>query len=86
MILWRIARNLLGLLLIIVGLILWLTPVVPGGALMIPGLMLIDFPGKRRLFLRLEKTRLISRLLKKHKSVAQIWKRLYLRPNMNVFM
>jgi len=65
MILWRIVRNLIGLFLIVVGLILWLTPVVPGGVLMIPGLMLIDFPGKRRLFLRLEKTWPISILLKR---------------------
>lgn len=72
----KIARNLAGLMLILLGLVLWLTPIVPGGALVIPGLVLIDFPGKRRLFQRLEKTRPISRLLASSPGFAQVWQRL----------
>jgi hypothetical protein len=46
----QILRNLLGLLLILLGLLLSL-PGVPGQGLltMLIGLMLVDFPGKRRL-------------------------------------
>jgi len=77
---WRIGRNLIGVLLVILGLILWLTPILPGGALAILGLMLIDFPGKRRFFLKLERTRWFSHLLQQKPQLARIWKRLYSPP------
>ena len=50
----RVLRNALGLVLVILGLLLSL-PGVPGqGVLtMLIGLMLMDFPGKRRLELKL---------------------------------
>lgn len=72
----RVARNVAGLLLILLGLVLWLTPVLPGGALLIPGLLLVNFPGKRRLLLRLERTRPVSRLLAQNPRLARIWERL----------
>lgn len=75
------ARNIAGITLILVGLVLWLTPIVPGGALMIPGIIMLNFPGKTRLFKRLEKTKWISSLLERHKTFKQIWLSLYTSPN-----
>jgi len=52
--LWRIGRNALGLALIAVGLVLSL-PFVPGQGVLtiLVGVLLVDFPGRRRLELRL---------------------------------
>jgi hypothetical protein len=72
----RVARNVAGAALILVGLVLWLTPIVPGGALIIPGLMLLDFPGKRRLLQRLKRSRLIARLRRRSALFARAWERL----------
>lgn len=72
-----VARNVLGGLLIVVGLILLPVPVLSGWVLIIPGIILLDLPGKRRLFLRLEKTRLISRILERSPTLSWLWKRLY---------
>ncbi len=77
MILTGLGRNVAGIFLILVGLILLPVPVLSGWALIIPGIILLDLPGKRRLFMRLEKTRLISQVLAKHPALAQLWKRLY---------
>lgn len=51
---WRIGKNILGLALIVLGLLLSL-PGVPGQGLltMVIGLILLDFPGKRSLERRL---------------------------------
>lgn len=48
-VLWRLAKNLLGLCLVVVGLLLSM-PGIPGQGLLtvLIGLMLLDFPGKRR--------------------------------------
>jgi hypothetical protein len=50
----RVAKNLLGLLFVATGLVLSL-PLVPGPGLLLilSGLMLMDFPGKRALELRM---------------------------------
>jgi len=55
---WRITRNLLGLVLIAVGIVLSL-PLVPGQGLLtiLIGLVLVDFPGRRRLELGLVRRR-----------------------------
>jgi len=75
----RLGRNLAGLGLIVVGLILWLTPILPGGVLALIGLALIDFPGKRRLLMRLMRTKLVARLMEGNPELAKLWKRLYRR-------
>ncbi|OGF53693.1 MAG: hypothetical protein A2Z21_01400 [Candidatus Fraserbacteria bacterium RBG_16_55_9] len=70
-------RNVAGALLILVGLILLPVPILSGWALIIPGVLLLDIPGKREFFMRLEKTRWISRMLAKSPTLAKLWKRLY---------
>ena len=52
--LFRIAKSLLGLVLVLVGILLSL-PGIPGQGLLtvLIGLMLLEFPGKRRLMLRI---------------------------------
>ena len=73
----RIWRNVAGVLLILVGLILLPVPILSGWVLIIPGVILLDIPAKRQFFMRLEKTRLISRMLVKNPTLAELWKRLY---------
>ena len=72
----RLVRNVLGFALIVVGVVLWLTPLVPGGALALLGLLLVDFPGKRRLIRRLRSTELFTKLLRGNPRLSRIWKRL----------
>lgn len=57
-IVWRIGRNLLGLALIALGIVLSL-PLVPGQGLLtiLIGALLVDFPGRRRLELALVRQR-----------------------------
>jgi hypothetical protein len=50
--LWRLGKNLLGLLIVLVGVALLLLP-GQGMLTILIGLMLLDFPGKRRLERRL---------------------------------
>lgn len=62
----RIGRNLLGLLLVCMGILLSL-PGVPGQGLLtiFVGLLLVDFPGKRRILLRIVRRRAILRSINK---------------------
>ena len=48
--LWHIAKNALGVVVVLLGIVLSL-PLVPGQGLLtiLMGLMLLDFPGKRRM-------------------------------------
>ncbi|MBI1730690.1 hypothetical protein HY229_07380 [Candidatus Acetothermia bacterium] len=72
-----IGRNIAGVVLILIGLILRLTSIVTGGFLMTPGIILLQFPGKRKLLERREKNRFISQILDKQESIRKIWKSLY---------
>ncbi len=72
----RLVRNVLGLALIVVGIVLWLTPIVPGGALALIGLLLVDFPGKRKLIRWLRGTKLFAKLVRSNSRLSRIWKRL----------
>jgi hypothetical protein len=75
----RIWRNVVGGILIVIGLILLPVPILSGWALIIPGVILLDIPGKREFFVRLEKTRWISYLRVRSPIFAQAWNRLYTR-------
>lgn len=66
-------RNTLGIALILIGMILWITPVLPGGFLIIPGVLLLDFPQKRAVFRRLEQSILVRRLLQSS-AFAGLWR------------
>lgn len=68
-------RNTLGIALIVVGVILWITPVLPGGFLIIPGVLLLDFQQKRAAFRRLEQSILVRRLLQSS-AFAGLWRKL----------
>lgn len=68
-------RNTLGSALILIGMILWITPVLPGGFLIIPGVLLLDFPQKRAVFRRLEQSILVRRLLQSS-AFAGLWRKL----------
>lgn len=72
----RLARNALGLALIVVGIVLWLMPIVPGGALALIGLFLVDFPGKQRLVRWLWGTKLFVKLMRRNPRLSRIWRRL----------
>jgi hypothetical protein len=74
------ARNIAGIALIVTGLVLWLLPIIPGGLIMIPGIIMLSFPGKTKFFKRLEKTALVSKLMVKNETFRQIWVRLYTSP------
>ncbi len=77
----HIGRNIAGILLIIIGVVIWITPLIGGSLLfLIPGIMLLRFPGKRKLFERLEQTKFISNILVKHPKIKNIWKKLYADP------
>ncbi len=54
----RILRNLIGAVLIVIGIIGWLLPVVPGWPFLLPGLLLVDWPGRRWLLGKLRHTQL----------------------------
>lgn len=73
----RMGRNIAGGILILVGLILLPVPVLSGWALIIPGIILLDFPGKREFFHRLAKTPFLSWLLAKSSMLARLWQRLH---------
>jgi len=66
-------RNSVGFALILIGIILWITPIVPGGFLIIPGVLLLDFPQKRAVFRRLEHSALVRRLLQSS-AFAKLWR------------
>ena len=66
-------RNLAGLTLIIIGLALWLLPILPGAILILPGFLLLDFPGKRLLIRRLEQSKLMQRVLR-NRQLARLWR------------
>jgi hypothetical protein len=72
----RLARNALGVVFIAVGIALWLMPIVPGGALALIGLLLIDFPGKQRLVRWLWGTKLFVKLVRRNPRLARVWRRL----------
>jgi len=55
-------KNLLGLLLIALGFIMLVTP-GPGIIAMLLGVTLLDFPGKRRLQMRVARNRVVHRIL-----------------------
>lgn len=66
-------RNAVGVALILIGIILWITPVLPGGFLIIAGVLLLDFPQKRAVFRRLEHNALVRWLLKSS-AFARVWR------------
>lgn len=72
-----IGRNIVGVFLVWIWVVLWLTPLAPGSFLMIPGIILLQCPGKRKLLERLENNGFISQILDKHESIRKIWKSLY---------
>lgn len=57
----KVVKNVGGAALILLGLILWITPIVPGGVLAIAGLTLLDFPGKKWLGRKLRQIEVVDR-------------------------
>lgn len=69
----KIARNVAGVLLILLGGLLGFIPFLPGIVLGILGVALLDFPGKRRLLRRIGSVPLFVRLRRKSPVVARLW-------------
>lgn len=69
----KLARNALGILLILLGGLLGFIPFLPGIVLGILGITLLDFPGKRRLLRKIGNIPLFERLRRKSPAVARLW-------------
>lgn len=57
----KILKNTLGVILVILGLIIFFTPFTPGSWIALIGLSLLDFPGKKRLVGKLKATKFYMR-------------------------
>ncbi len=66
-------RNFLGVILIIIGLIGWILPIVPGYPFLIPGLLLLDFRQKRIFLRRVQHFWLIEKFLQ-NQMFAHLWR------------
>jgi hypothetical protein len=68
-----IIRNVLGGILILIGLIGWILPVLPGYPFLIPGLLLLDLPQKRAMLRRIQHSWMMQRLLQ-NATFAKLWR------------
>jgi hypothetical protein len=68
-----ILRNIVGCILILIGIIGAILPIIPGHPFWIPGLLLLDFPQKRVALRRLQHS-WPMRLLLQNQMVAQLWR------------
>lgn len=70
----KLARNVAGILLILLGGLLGFIPFLPGIVLGVLGVMLLDFPGKGRLLRRIGSIPLFVRLRRRSPAVARLWR------------
>ena len=71
----KLVRNVLGVLLILMGALLGFVPFLPGIVLGVLGVSLLDFPGKRRLLRKIGSLPLFVRLRRRSPVVARFWQR-----------
>jgi uncharacterized membrane protein YbaN (DUF454 family) len=68
-----IIRNTTGIILIIIGLIGWILPILPGYPFLIPGLLLLDFRQKRVFLRRVQHFWLVQKFLQ-NSMFAHLWR------------
>lgn len=69
----RIIRNVLAVVFIVLGLIGWLLPVMPGFVFWLLALLVLDLPQKRMALRRLQHSWLVRKLLQRE-SFAKSWR------------
>ncbi len=78
--LWKILVNIAAVVLIIAGMILGPLPVLPGTPLVIAGILLLSFRGKKELLLKVGQTRVMRWVMDRSPQLAAFWQRMGLRP------
>jgi len=78
--LWKIGVNIAAIVLIIAGIILGPLPVLPGSPLVIAGILMLDFKGKKTLLLKIGRTRPMQWVMARSPQLATFWHKMGLRP------